>query len=140
MVFVIINGPNLNLLGTRQPEIYGSTTFEEYIPSLREKFEDHELIYLQSNHEGQLIDWLHQYGFSSDGIILNAGGYTHTSIALADAVKSITTPVVEVHISNIKEREIFRHHSYLEIVCIKSIMGEGLKGYEFAIKHFIDLS
>jgi 3-dehydroquinate dehydratase II len=134
MVFVIINGPNLNLLGKRQPEIYGKTTFEDYIPMLKEKFENHEIIYLQSNHEGQLIDWLHEHGFSADGIVLNAGGYTHTSIALADAVSSITTPVVEVHISNIKERESFRHHSYLEAVCVKSIMGKGLEGYEIAIE------
>jgi len=96
-----------------------------------------ELDYFQSNHEGDLIDKMQEVGFTFDGIILNAGGYTHTSIALADCVSAITTPVVEVHISNIKEREVFRHHSYLEAVCVKSIMGEGLKGYELGLQHFL---
>jgi len=117
MKILILNGPNLNLLGKREPEIYGSQTFEEYFDFLEKKFEAHNLFYFQSNHEGVLIDKLHEVGFSWDGIILNAGGYTHTSIALMDAVSAITTPVVEVHISNIYEREKFRHHSYLEKVC-----------------------
>ncbi len=138
MHIVIINGPNLNLIGKRQPEIYGHLSFEEYIPQLKEKFADHAITYLQSNHEGVLIDWLHMYGFSADGIILNAGGYTHTSIALADAVKSIDTSVVELHISNIKEREDFRKISYLENVCIYTIMGQGINGYEMAVAFFLN--
>lgn len=135
---VILNGPNLNLIGRREPEIYGDISFDEYIPQLREKFPDIKISYHQSNHEGVLIDYLHQYGFTVDGILLNAGGYTHTSIALADAVKAITTAVIEVHISNIYERESFRHHSYLKSVCIDSIVGHGLKGYENGIKEILE--
>ena len=135
---VILNGPNLNLIGRREPEIYGDISFDEYIPQLREKFPDIKITYHQSNHEGVLIDYLHLYGFTVDGILLNAGGYTHTSIALADAVKAITTPVIEVHISNIYERESFRHHSYLKSVCIGSIVGHGLKGYENGIKEILE--
>lgn len=135
---LILNGPNLNLLGRRQPEIYGSTSFISYYSELDLKYREQvELDYFQSNHEGDLIDKMQEVGFTFDGIILNAGGYTHTSIALADCVSAITTPVVEVHISNIKEREVFRHHSYLEAVCVKSIMGEGLKGYELGLQHFL---
>lgn len=132
---LILNGPNLNLLGKRQPEIYGSLTFEEYFEDLKGRFinESLELTYFQSNHEGFLIDKLHEVGFSWDGIIFNAGGYTHTSVALADAVAAISTPVVEVHISNIYEREEFRHHSYLTKVCVESIVGKGLIGYEEAL-------
>ena len=133
---IIINGPNLNLLGKRQPEIYGSQSFEDYFNELEDRFPTTNLFYTQSNHEGVLIDKLHKYGFHFDGIILNAGGYTHTSIALMDAVSSIETPVVEVHISNIHEREEFRHHSYIEKVSVKSIVGKGLEGYAMAIEYF----
>ncbi|HRD05905.1 MAG: type II 3-dehydroquinate dehydratase [Saprospiraceae bacterium] len=132
-VYVIINGPNLNLLGKRQVEIYGTLSFDEWLPQLQNRFSEHELIYRQSNHEGDLIDWLHEFGFTVEGIILNAGGYTHTSIALADAVASIKSPVVEVHISNILERESFRHHSYLSACCVRTIMGKGLEGYAEAL-------
>lgn len=135
MKILILNGPNLNLLGKREPEIYGTLTFEEFFEFLKNKFPKHELEYYQSNHEGALIDKLHEVGFSWDGIIFNAGGYTHTSIALMDAVSAISTPVVEVHISNIYEREAFRHHSYLEKVCVESIVGKGMKGYELAVKY-----
>lgn len=137
---LILNGPNLNLLGKRQPEIYGSQTFEEYFALLEKKYinEDLGLFYFQSNHEGFLIDKLHEVGFLWDGIIFNAGGYTHTSIALADAVAAISTPVVEVHISNIYEREEFRHQSFLKKVCVESIVGKGLKGYDEAIKLFLE--
>ena len=136
---LILNGPNLNLLGKRQPEIYGSQSFEDYFDTLEKKYEHKDLIlyYFQSNHEGTLIDKLHEVGFLWDGIIFNAGGYTHTSIALADAVASIPTPVVEVHISNIYEREEFRHHSFLKNVCVESIVGKGLKGYEEALQFFM---
>jgi 3-dehydroquinate dehydratase-2 len=136
---LILNGPNLNLLGKRQPEIYGSQTFEEYFSLLEKKYEHEDIVlyYFQSNHEGTLIDKLHEVGFLWDGIIFNAGGYTHTSIALADAVAAIATPVVEVHISNIYEREEFRHHSFLKNVCVESIVGKGLKGYDEAIQLLI---
>lgn len=137
---IIINGPNLNLIGKRQPEIYGSISFEEFIPSLILRYLPNKLIYLQSNYEGQLIDWLHEYGFSAAGIVLNAGGLTHTSVALADAVASITTPVAEVHLSNIYEREEFRHHSYLSAVCLFSIIGQGMQGYEEAIKRLLEIN
>jgi 3-dehydroquinate dehydratase II len=133
MKIIIINGPNLNLLGRRQPEIYGTTTFEQYFEEIKKTYPIHELIYNQSNHEGTIIDLLHQFGFSADGIILNAGGYTHTSIAIADAISGIKTPVVEVHISNIYERESFRHISYMKDVCVQSIVGKGLPGYLEAI-------
>ena len=133
---IIINGPNLNLLGKRQPEIYGTQTFEDYFKELEDRFPNMNLFHFQSNHEGALIDKLHKFGFHFDGIILNAGGYTHTSIALMDAVSSIETPVVEVHISNIYEREEFRQHSYIEKVSVKSIVGKGLEGYAEAIEYF----
>jgi 3-dehydroquinate dehydratase II len=137
---VIINGPNLNLVGKRQPEIYGSLTFDEYIPQLRSHFPDHMLTYHQSNHEGTLIDWIHQYGYGgADCIIINAGGYTHTSIALADAVRSVNTPVIEIHISDIYQRESYRHVSYIKEACVHSIVGEGMKGYENAINWFVNL-
>lgn len=137
---LILNGPNLNLLGKRQPEIYGSQTFEKYFSLLEKKYEQEDIVlyYFQSNHEGTLIDKLHEVGFLWDGIIFNAGGYTHTSIALADAVAAIATPVVEVHISNIYEREEFRHHSFLKNVCVESIVGKGLKGYDEAIQLLIN--
>lgn len=131
---VIINGPNLNLLGRRQPEIYGGLTFELFFEELSNTFQDVDLLYFQSNHEGVLIDLIHQYGFTVTGFVINAGAYTHTSIAIADAIRSITSPVVEVHISNIYEREEFRHVSYMKDACIASIVGQGLKGYEMAIE------
>lgn len=133
---LIINGPNLNLLGKREPEVYGSLTFESYFETLKSKYSDVELVYFQSNTEGFLIDKLHETGFSFDGIIINAGAYTHTSIAIADAIKAITTPVVEVHISNVFARESFRHHSYLSPVCKACIAGFGLDSYRLAIESF----
>ncbi len=131
---LILNGPNLNLLGRRQPEIYGYQTFEEYFLGMQKKFDEVHLDYHQSNHEGVLIDKLHEVGFDIDGIVMNPGGYTHTSIALADAVASITTPVIEVHISNIYEREEYRHHSYIKQFAVDSIVGKGLEGYDLAVK------
>lgn len=132
---IIINGPNLNLLGKRQTEIYGSQSFELFFSSLQNRYPQLELTYYQSNHEGDLIDQLHQAGFDSmTGFILNAGAYTHTSIALADAISSIENPVVEVHISDIYQRENYRHTSYIKAVSIKSIVGEGLEGYAKAIE------
>lgn len=137
MKIIIINGPNLNLLGKREEEIYGKISFEDYFISLKEKFPKLILEYFQSNIEGEIINKLHQVGFLCDGIILNAAGYTHTSVAIADAVKSIQTPVVEVHISNILSRETFRHNSLIAPNCKGSIFGFGLKGYELAISSFL---
>jgi 3-dehydroquinate dehydratase-2 len=134
---IIINGPNLNLLGKREPEIYGNQTFEQFFETLKTDFPNVALEYFQSNHEGALLDKIHEIGFSYDGIILNAGAYTHTSIALADAISGIRTPVIEVHISNIHAREAFRHHSFLASKCKGSIVGLGLKGYALAIQYFI---
>ncbi len=132
-IIPIINGPNLNLLGKRQPEVYGSISFDDYIWELRENHEDLFIPYHQSNHEGEIIDLLHKYGNNVNGIILNAGGYTHTSVSIGDAIKAIESPVVEVHISDIYKREPFRHISYLKDNCIKSIIGKGIIGYEEAI-------
>ncbi|MEL6273598.1 MAG: type II 3-dehydroquinate dehydratase [Bacteroidota bacterium] len=136
---IIINGPNLNLLGRREPEIYGEDTFEDFLLHLRGKFVDSdvEIHYYQSNHEGALLDKLHEIGFSYDGIILNAGALTHTSLALADAVAAIETPVIEVHISNVYQREAVRHHSYISGVAEGIIVGFGLRGYELAVQYFI---
>jgi 3-dehydroquinate dehydratase-2 len=134
---LILNGPNLNLLGKREPGVYGNESFEDYFEKLKELFPGQDLYYFQSNHEGALIDKIHEVGFSFDGVIINAGGYTHTSVALADALSAVTTPAVEVHISNIHAREAFRHHSYLTRVCKGMICGLGLKGYEMAIRFFI---
>jgi len=134
---LILNGPNLNLLGKREPGVYGNQSFEDYFQTLKSTFPDTELHYFQSNHEGALIDKIHEAGFSFDGIIINAGGYTHTSIALADALSAVTTSAVEVHISNIHARESFRHHSYLTSRCKGMICGLGLKGYELAVRFFI---
>ncbi len=134
MHIVIINGPNLNLLGKREPGIYGSTSFEAYFKSLQAVFPEHELTYFQSNHEGAIIDELHAQGFSCDGVVLNAGAYTHTSVAIADAIAAIEAPVIEVHISNVYRREPFRHHSYLAPNCRGVIAGLGLKGYELAVR------
>jgi 3-dehydroquinate dehydratase-2 len=135
---IIINGPNLNLLGKREPEIYGHQTFEQYFEVLKDKYEASvELHYFQSNHEGTLIDKIHEIGFSFDGIVLNAGGYTHTSIALADAISAVKSPTVEVHISNVHAREAYRHHSYLSSRCVGIMVGFGLRGYDFAIQSFL---
>ncbi len=139
MQYLILNGPNLNLLGKREPEIYGSQTFTEYFAELSRRYPNHQLDYYQSNHEGALIDKLQEIGFTIDGIIFNPGGYTHTSVALADTVSAITTPVVEVHISNIYQRETFRHHSYIKSVAAHSIVGQGLDGYRQALDYLIKL-
>lgn len=138
MKIAIINGPNLNLLGKREPEIYGNETFEAFFESLQKEFKTVELIYFQSNHEGGIIDKIHEVGFNFDGIILNAGAYTHTSIAIADAVSAVKTPVIEVHISNVFKREHFRHHSYISPVATGTIGGLGLESYKLAISYFID--
>ena len=137
MKIIIINGPNLNLLGKREPEIYGNQTFEDYFKTLQTKFNTIELTYYQSNIEGELINKIQEIGFSYDGIILNAGGYTHTSVAIGDAVKSVTSPVVEVHISNTFSRESFRHQSYISPNAKGIIIGFGLKSYELAILSLI---
>ena len=135
---LILNGPNLNLLGTREPEIYGQQTFEQYLEVLRDKFEkEFEISYFQSNEEGAMINKLHEVGFSYDGILLNAGGYTHTSIALADAVSAIKTPVIEIHISNVHARESYRAHSYLSPKCKGRIVGFGLPGYDLGLYSFL---
>ena len=131
----IVNGPNLNLLGKREPEIYGSQTFETYFETLKPLFPNLHLHYYQSNHEGALIDYLHEHGFTAHGILLNAGAYTHTSIALADAILAIPAPVIEVHISNVHAREDFRHHSRIAAVCKGAIIGLGLDGYRLGIQH-----
>ena len=135
---IILNGPNLNLLGTREPEIYGNQTFDQFLKILQSKFETEvEISYFQSNEEGILINKLHEVGFTMDGIIINAGAYTHTSIAIADAISAITSPVIEVHISNVHARESFRAHSYLSPKCQGIIVGFGLKSYELAIQSFL---
>ena len=136
MKLIIINGPNLNLLGIREKEIYGETSFEEYYKSLKNKFRNINLEYFQSNHEGELIEKIQEIGFSYDGIIINGGGFTHTSIALRDAIASASTPAIEVHISNILSREDFRKKSYLSDVCKGIISGLGLIGYEYAFNYF----
>ncbi len=137
MKIIIINGPNLNLLGKREPEIYGSQTFEDILTDLQSEFKEVDLEYFQSNHEGELIDKIHEVGFSYDAIILNGGAYTHTSIAIADAIAAIKTPVTEVHISNIHAREKFRHHSYFSAYCDGVIVGCGVNGYKLAIIHVL---
>ena len=134
---IIINGPNLNLLGKREPEIYGSLTFEDYFKMLQKKYAAIQLHYFQSNIEGDLITKIQEVGFDYDGIILNAGAYTHTSIGIADAIKAITTPVIEVHISNTFSRESFRHQSYISPNVKGVIIGFGLKSYDLAIQSFL---
>jgi 3-dehydroquinate dehydratase-2 len=136
MRIAIINGPNLNLLGKREPEIYGTTSFEQYFAALKNKYPQIEFSYYQSNVEGELINELQRVGFSYDGILINPGGYTHTSVALGDAIASITTPVIEVHISNINAREDFRKISHISAKCKGTITGLGLKGYESALLFF----
>jgi len=137
MKILIINGPNLNLLGKRENNIYGNMSFEDYFLILQEKFPNIDLQYFQSNIEGELISKIQEVGFTYDGIILNAGAYTHTSIGIADAVKAITTPTIEVHISNTYSREEFRHNSYIAPVAHGIIIGFGLKSYELALQNFI---
>lgn len=129
----IINGPNLNLLGKREPTVYGNRSFEDYLDTLRARYPECEIAYYQSNVEGELINKIHEVGFTYDGIILNAGAYTHTSIALHDAIKAVTTPVVEVHISNVHARESFRHVSMLSAACKGVILGLGLDSYRLAV-------
>lgn len=130
----IINGPNINLLGKREPRIYGNTSMEEYLETLRAKHADVQIDYFQSNIEGELIDKLHEVGFDYDGIVLNAGAYTHTSIALQDAIRAITSPVVEVHISNVHTREEFRHKSMISCACMGVICGFGMNSYNLGIE------
>lgn len=130
----IINGPNINLLGKREPSIYGSVTFEDFLIELRANYPDVEISYYQSNTEGELIDKIQETGFDVDGIILNAGAYTHTSIALQDAIRAVTSPVVEVHISNVHTRESFRHKSMIAAACKGVICGFGLKSYQLALE------
>lgn len=134
----IINGPNINLLGKREPSIYGSVTFEDYLADLRKKYADIEINYFQSNIEGELIDKIQQVGFDVSGIILNAGAYTHTSIALQDAIRSVTSPVIEVHISNVHAREAFRHVSLIACACKGVICGFGLNSYRLALEALLD--
>lgn len=137
MKLMIINGPNLNLLGKREPEVYGADSFEDFFKSLQSKFPEVSLEYYQSNIEGELIDKLHEVGFTYDGIILNAAAYTHTSIGIGDAVKALESPVIEVHISNVHSREDFRHTSYIAANARGVIFGFGLKSYELAIQSFL---
>lgn len=140
MKIQIINGPNLNLLGKREPEVYGSQSFEVYFEELKQAYPSIELDYFQSNIEGEIIDKIHQVGFDYDGIILNAGAYTHTSIAIGDAVKAVGSPVIEVHISNVYAREVFRHHSHISSSCKGIISGFGLYSYNLAINALENIS
>ncbi len=139
MQIQIINGPNLNLLGKREPEVYGASSFEEYFNKLKNRYPDITFSYFQSNVEGEIINKIHECGFSFDGIILNAGAYTHTSIAIHDAIKAINSPVIEVHISNVHARESFRHHSLLAAACKGVIAGFGLDSYRLAIETFFPI-
>lgn len=137
MKIIIINGPNLNLLGVREPDIYGSEGFDGFFEKLKEEFSSLSLSYFQSNHEGALVDTIQQAGFEYDGIVLNAAAYTHTSVAIADALGAVPAPVVEVHISNVYARESFRHHSFISKHCAGVIVGFGLDGYRLAINYFL---
>jgi 3-dehydroquinate dehydratase-2 len=137
MKLLILNGPNLNLLGTRETSVYGNQTFDDYFRALQSKYSRLELVYYQSNLEGELINKLHEVGFSYEGIILNAGGYTHTSVALRDAIAAIKTPTIEVHISNVFAREEFRHVSLIAPKCKGSISGFGMDSYRLAIESFL---
>ena len=134
----IINGPNLNLTGRREPEVYGTTTVEEYLEGLRKLFPEVEIAYYQSNVEGELIDRIQHVGFSADGIIVNLGGYSHTSVALRDALLAVPAPKVEVHLSNIFAREDYRHHSFITSACRGMVCGLGLKGYELALRSLLE--
>lgn len=138
MKLIIINGPNLNLLGKREKDIYGNQDFDSFFLSLKTKYPQVELEYFQSNHEGDLINKIHEVGFSYHGMIINGAGFTHTSVALRDAIAAVTTPAVEVHISNIGAREAFRELSYLTAVCVGIISGLGLDGYALGIQYFIN--
>ncbi len=138
MKIQIVNGPNLNLLGVREPGIYGSESFESYLSKLREQYPEVEIEYYQSNVEGELINKIQEVGFSFDGIVLNAGAYTHTSIALHDCIRAIKCPVVEVHISNVHQREDFRHHSFISAACKGVVCGFGLNSYRLAIEGLLD--
>lgn len=135
----IINGPNLNLLGKRETEIYGTISFEDYLDVLRRRYPEVEFFYFQSNIEGELLNKLHEVGFEVDGVILNAGAYTHTSIALHDAIRAITAPVVEVHISNVHAREPFRHHSCIAAACKGVVCGFGLESYRLGIEALLNI-
>ncbi|WP_209405468.1 type II 3-dehydroquinate dehydratase [Pseudozobellia sp. WGM2] len=137
MKIIVINGPNLNLLGKREPEVYGNKTFEDYFTDLQFRFKEVQLEYFQSNIEGELIEKIQDVGFSYDGIVLNAAAYTHTSIGIGDAIKAVTTPVIEVHISNTHKREEFRHISYISPVARGVILGFGLQSYDLAIQSFL---
>ena len=137
MKIQIINGPNLNLLGMREPDIYGSDSFNEYLELLKKQFADIEFSYFQTNIEGEIINKIHEAGFGCDGIILNAGGYTHTSVAIRDAIKAVAAPTVEVHISNVHSREVFRHKSMLSAVCKGVIAGFGLHSYHLGVQALI---
>ena len=137
MQIIIINGPNLNLLGNREPDTYGDTSFQIYFEQLKTVFPTLEIHYYQSNIEGEIINKLHEVGFTYDGIVLNAGGYTHTSVAISDAIAAIEVPVVEVHISNVHAREDYRHHSLLAKNCKGIVTGFGLKSYEMAVDSFL---
>jgi len=135
---VIINGPNLNLIGLREPEIYGDQSFENYFEELERKYEQLNLVYFQSNIEGEIINKIQEFGFTADGIIINAGAYTHTSVAIADAIKAVKCPTIEVHISNVDAREDYRRISMLGPACLGSISGFGLKSYALACDYFND--
>ncbi len=137
MAILIINGPNLNLLGKREKNIYGDQSFEDYFALLCKKYPEEDLQYFQSNSEAAIIDKIHEVGFDIDGIIINAGAFTHTSVAIRDAIAGVTSPVVEVHISNVHAREEFRHKSYLSAVCKGVIFGFGLDSYRLAVEHFL---
>ena len=137
MRILVLNGPNLNLIGRREPEIYGNQSLDGFLETVKKRFPQHEIDTFQTNHEGVLIDKLHEAMGKYDGVVMNPGGYAHTSIALADAVRSIGIPVVEVHISNIYEREAYRHHSYTAEAAVKTIVGHGLEGYAEAMEYLI---
>lgn len=137
MRILIINGPNLNLLGKREQEVYGSRTFDDYLQELRTRFPLHEIVYFQSNVEGELINAIHEHGFTVDGIVINAGAYTHTSVAIADALKAVSAPYIEVHISNVYAREEYRHTSYLSAAARGIIIGFGLEVYTMAVNYWV---
>lgn len=137
MKIQIVNGPNLNLLGRREPGIYGSSSFEDYLPKLRASYPGIEIEYFQSNSEGALIDKIQEVGFGCDGIVLNAGAYTHTSVALHDCIRAVSAPVIEVHISNVHQREDFRHHSFISAACRGVVCGFGLDSYRLAVEAII---
>lgn len=139
MKIQIINGPNINLLGKREPSIYGSQSFEDYLEELKERYPEVAFEYYQSNVEGEMINKIHEVGFDFDGIVLNAGAYTHTSIALQDAIRAVKSPVIEVHISNVHKREEFRHKSLISCACVGVICGFGLNSYRLAVEALLDM-